>query len=372
MLTRELPPKSGGIGYYVYNLSRKLVQRGHEVTVIARGSTHRYTYKMVDGIKVFNASFFPVYPFHVWIHHAFVRALFKSLEPKLDLVHLHSPIVPPVETSLPIITTAHTLMKVDSGYHEIYDFPSFAERLQSRIFYPPTETRLFRISGLVTAVSKSVADELRQYGLDPNKVPVVGNGVDENTFSPPQNRANTEKYVLYTGVLRARKGLFDLLECARYVCQADQNVRFIVVGRGPLFGRLSEAVRKKGMDKKVILLGFVKRERLVDLYKTATVHVIPSHYEGLPTVLLEAMSCGLPVVATNVSGNREVITNGVNGFLVPPKTPKRMAEIILELLDNTALRESIGKAARKTIEDYYTWDKITDNIIDCYENLLNL
>jgi glycosyltransferase involved in cell wall biosynthesis len=371
MLTGELPPKSGGIGYYVYNLSKKLVQRGHEVTIIAKGSTNRYTYKVVDGINIFAASFFPLYPFHVWIHKAFVKILFKSLEPKLDLVHLHSPIVPPVKTSLPIITTVHTSMKVDSEYHEICDFYSLAERLQCKVFYPPAETKLFRISSLITAVSHSVADELRQYGLDPNKIPVVRNGVDENTFSPLQSRAKTEKYVLYTGGLRARKGLFDLLECAQYVCQVNQNVHFVVVGQGPLFGRLFEAVRKKGMGEKVILLGFVKRDRLISLYKNATVHVIPSHYEGLPTVLLEAMSCGLPVVATNVSGNREVITNGVNGFLVPPKTPKQMAEIILKLLDSTALRESIGKAARKTIEDYYTWDKITDNIIDCYENLLN-
>ena len=82
------------------------------------------------------------------------------------------------------------------------------------------------------------------------------------------------------------------------------------------------------------------------------------------------MACGLPVVATDIGGNREVITNGVDGFLVPPKTPKVMAETMLKLLGDDGLRESAGIAARKTIENYYTWDKIADNFERIYETAL--
>jgi len=370
MVTREFPPESGGIGYYVYNLSRKLLERGNEVTVLTRGSATKTTKEAVDGIEVFKVSFFPLYPLHMWIHGIFVNTLFKSLEGALTLVHLHTPISPPVKTSLPIITTVHTCMKFDARYHEILDPLSLAEKVQSMVASPHTESKIFRISKSITTVSLSVAKELKQYGLDSDRITVVGNGVDEKLFSPSRNRKPVEEYVLYTGVLRARKGLFDLIECAKHVCETHPYTRFLICGNGPFFPRLQEKVLKMGLQERILFLGHVTREKLVHLYQNATIHVVPSHYEGLPTVLLEAMSCGIPVVATNVGGNGEVISSGVNGLLVPPKSPEIMAKAISRLLDDRALRERIGRAARKTIEEHYTWDKIVENVMKCYENTL--
>ena len=370
MVTREFPPESGGISYYVYNLSRKLFERGNEVTVLTRGSTNKTTKEVVDGIQVFKVSFFPVYPLHNWIHGIFLNAVFRSLESAPTLVHLHTPLCPLIKTSLPIITTVHTCMKVDARYHEILDPLSLAEKVQSMVVSPHTESRILRISSSITTVSLSVARELELYGFDSDRVIVVGNGVDEKLFSPRRNRKPVEEYVLYTGVLRARKGLFDLIECAKHVCETHPQTRFLICGRGSFFPRLQQRVLKMGLKKHVLFLGHVSRERLVQLYQNATIHVVPSHYEGLPTVLLEAMSCGIPVVATNVGGNSEVISSGVNGILIPPKSPENMAKAVSRLLDDQALRERMGGAARRTIEEHYTWDKIAENVTECYERML--
>ena len=370
MITRELPPNGGGIGYYVYNLSKKLVERGHKVTIITRGSTEKTKKRMVDGIDVFEASFFPLYPFHILIHSIFVNMILKSIEPKLTLVHLHTPLPPPVETSLPTIITVHTALKIDAKYHEIYNLYFLAEKVQSIVVYPRIELKLLKGSKKITAVSRSVAKELNEYGIDPNEITVVGNGVDEKVFVPTPEKKQTEKYVLYTGVLRGRKGLFDLIKCAEYVSKTFPNVKFFITGKGPLLHILKEKVRKMGLQKNIVFLGYVKRDRLIQIYQNASIHVVPSVYEGLPTVLLEAMSCGLPVVATAVGGNTEVISSGVNGFLVPPKAPQEMARVILKLLDDPKLREKIGREARKTIERYYTWDRIADNILKCYQSIL--
>lgn len=368
MITREFPPSSGGIGYYVYNLSKKLINRGHNVTVITRGNTRKTEKKVVDGINVFNVTFFPLYPFHLPLHGFFVNSMLKSMETEFDLVHVHSPLVPPITTTLPVVTTVHTAMRVDSRYHEVVDPYSLAEKMQSMYFSPYVESKLLRLSTTVTAVSPSIAAELREYGMDPGRVKITWNGVDEKLFFPSCRKG--KEYVLYTGVLRARKGLFDLIKCARLVADECPDVEFIICGSGSLLSKLRVEARRTGLQQQITFLGHVNRRKLIQTYQNATIHVIPSIYEGLPTVLLEAMACGLPVVATNIGGNRDVISSGVDGFLVPPRSPEDMARMIRMLLEGESLRAKIGKAARETILLRYTWDKIVDNFMAVYESIL--
>jgi len=369
MITREFPPESGGIGYYIYNLSKGLIKKGHKVTVITRGSTRRLEKEVIDDIDVFKATFFPLYPFQMGLHGLFVNSLVKSLEPEFSLVHLHSPLTPPIKTALPIVTTVHTAMRIDSRYHEVVDPYSLAEKLQSMYFSPFVESQLLRLSNIVTAVSPTVASELNEYGIDSRKVAVMWNGVDEKIFCPIRNKEKTEKYVLYTGVLRARKGLFDLVKCAILVKKIIPDIKFIICGTGPLLQKLKEQVRGLGLEEQVIFLGRVDRKKLIQVYQNATIHVIPSIYEGLPTVLLEGMACGLPVVATNIGGNRDIISSNENGLLVPPRSPEEMAKMIIILWTDTSLREKLGGSARETILKKYTWDIITNNFMHVYEGL---
>ena len=125
-----------------------------------------------------------------------------------------------------------------------------------------------------------------------------------------------------------------------------------------------------GLQANFSFLGYVTKQKLIQMYQNATIQVVPSHYEGVPTVLLEGMSRGLPVVATNIGSNADIISSGFNGFLVPPKCPEAMASVILDLLDNYSLRKKVGKEARRTIEENYTWDRITDKVLNCYKSIL--
>ena len=138
---------------------------------------------------------------------------------------------------------------------------ALAEKTQSSYLYPLIESELFKISKMVTSVSYSVAKELKTYGLNPQKIPVVYNGVDEKEFTPIYRDSLSQKYVLYTGILQARKGLFDLLECAELVCQVNQRVRFVVCGKGPFSRELDKQISKKGMQNKFIRLGHVATKR---------------------------------------------------------------------------------------------------------------
>lgn len=361
----------GGIGNYVYNLSKKLIEKGNDVTVITRGNIQRTNEEVIDGIKVFKVTLLPFYPFHIWIHGIFVNKLFKSIESRYNIVHLHSPIVPVIKTNLQILTTVHTLYRARTrrGLYGVHNFYSLIERLQY-VFLYSLELKLLKLSNKISTVSQTNIKDLNQYRFKQHRITIIGNGVDEKVFYPDKKFKHKNRYILYTGRLEERKGLFDLIKCAEYVLKKHPNIKFILTGKGSLRNILEKKVKKMGLEKKILFFGYVTFEKLLQLYRNAYIHIIPSHYEGLPNVLLEAMSSGLPVVATNVGGNPDVIFSGVNGFLVSPQDPLEMAKIVIKLLDDTKLRNKIGKEARKTIEKHYTWDIITDRILQCYYDIL--
>jgi glycosyltransferase involved in cell wall biosynthesis len=359
-------PPEEGIGNYVYNLSMKLAEKGHKVTVITRGSS-KTERKIINDVEVIKAPFFPAYPFHVQLHGIFVNKIFSSMEPSFDIVHIHTPLSPLIRTSLPIITTVHTPMLTDGRSIEKVNLRSGI--MHARFISYPLEMKLIKRSDMITAVSNSVAQELEEYGLYSHEVVVIGNGVDENLFVPIQIK-NKERYILYTGRLSYRKGLFDFIKCGIMVCAKYTDIKFKLTGKGPLKDKLKNTVAESGFEDRFEFLGHVDKSKLIELYQNATIFILPSHYEGLPTTLLEAMSCGLPIVATAVSGNLDVVESGKNGILVPVKSPDKMAEAISSLLENENLRKELGIAARRTIEDKFTWDSISDKILKCYYSIL--
>jgi glycosyltransferase involved in cell wall biosynthesis len=365
------PPTSPeGIGNYVYNTTRKLVESGHQVTIVTRGTRKRVEESLAvianKRVRVFTVPLIRLYPYHVHIHGIIVGALVRSLEPTLDLLHAHSPYVPAVKSSLPIVTTIHTLEKVSSVYSETTGLRRLALKMSSSVF-ASVESRLFKNSNLLSAVSKHVFDELRViYKLD-RVGPVIGNGVDEKRFVPLESRQKAKPgYILYVGRMDYRKGLFDLMECAKQICEKRPDTHFALVGNGPLTDRLIRFSKQAGIERNIVFHGYVSLHRLIELYQNALVVVIPSYYEGLPTVMLEAMACGIPVVATKIPAHTEVISQGTNGLLVAPRSPQDMAETIFTLLDDDVLREKVGEAARKTVETKYTWDMVTKRLFECY------
>jgi glycosyltransferase involved in cell wall biosynthesis len=121
----------------------------------------------------------------------------------------------------------------------------------------------------------------------------------------------------------------------------------------------------------VTLLGHIAdRAEMVRIYQGAAAYVHAAHYEGLPTVLLEAMACGRPVVATAVSGALDVLQDGYNGLLVSPRNPQQMADSIVRLLQDPALTERLGKAALATIQERYSWHVVSRSYLAQYEALL--
>jgi glycosyltransferase involved in cell wall biosynthesis len=368
MIGSEFPPIAAGGGYHIYNLSKKLVERGYKVTVFARGSRKKTYYEEVDGISVYRVRYIPLYPFHLQFHGIFVNRLFKSMESSFDLVHLHNSNIPVIHSSLPTIVTEHGTMQGYVNNRKALDLQSLVVKAFSRM-YVSIDRKVIEGANKVIAVSNACARELQDYyGI--KDVDVVYNGVDTNFFIPAEEKEWKDPYVLYTGRLSPEKGLLDLIESAKYMCQDYPETKFVIIGRGPLERRLRKLVHNLNLNKSISFLGYMNQNTLVKYYQNAMVYVLPSYIEGLSTTLLEAMSCGIPTIATNIAANSEVVVDNETGILVPPGDSKALTDAIIYLLENEDIRESMGKNARKKVEGY-SWERIVEETEKVYKVVMN-
>ena len=184
------------------------------------------------------------------------------------------------------------------------------------------------------------------------RVELIPNGVDTRLFTPaaPASRADTTRRVLYVGRLSPEKNLLAVVRAAALL-SARLPVRLVLVGGGPLEANLRREAAAMGVS--VEFHGVVDQRRLPALYASADAFVLASFTEGHPKVLLEAMSSGLPCVASDCAGNRSLVTDGVTGLLFEAHRPEELAGCLERVLTDATLAAALGRAARKTVAEHY-------------------
>jgi glycosyltransferase involved in cell wall biosynthesis len=221
--------------------------------------------------------------------------------------------------------------------------------------------RAFHWSNCVITNSHAARSGLIEHeNIPASRVRVVRNGVDLARYSPnghgPQKRRelgySNDSFVVGTiANLRAEKGHKTLLEAAARVVKQVPQARFFIVGTGEMEDELKAIVREKGLTDYVAFLG--KRADVAELLGAVDVVALPSSSESMPNVVLEAMSAGRVVVASEMGGCKELIEAGRTGQMVPPKDPRALADAIVELFQKPTLREEMGRAARKRVESEF-------------------
>lgn len=212
-----------------------------------------------------------------------------------------------------------------------------------------------RMADCMIVNSQAVETGLRRVGVRHAPMSVVYNGVDIAHFdnARPVERSrwpgwSDEHFVIgYVGQLKERKGIADFLEAARLMAARTPDARFLVIGDCPQRSGYPDELKQRFGDlaECVVYLGFV--DDVAPYYRAMDVLVVPSRYvDPAPNVNLEAMASGLPVVATDIGGNRELNVDGETGFLVPVNAPERIAECLLRLHEDPALRMRMGQAGR--------------------------
>ena len=217
----------------------------------------------------------------------------------------------------------------------------------------------------VISVSSELADVLSPHH---DTVQLIANGVDVDAF--PQPSGYGEKELLFVGRLRPKKNPTDIIQAMQYVTENHPTAKLHIVGEGPLYDDITQAVEQFELENNVTVHGFVDDTTLQGLYERCSLFVLPSDWEGHPLVLMEAWASGQPVVGTNVEGIREFVTEGY-GELVSLNDPRALGEALSDLLsDPEAVRES-GIRARAFVRANYSWDATVEQTYNLYEYLLD-
>ena len=343
---------------HVRQLSDELRHRGHEAMVLAPSRRARGE----EGVQVvgrsidipFNGSVAPICPDPRT--RARIRASLWDFRP--DVVHVHEPFAPStglftmLESEAPVVAVSHTYLERSLGLG----------LLSSAL------PRVWRKPAVWLGVSEATAALLRRY-LPGAKVRVVPNGVDVDKFSgatpadlPPGRR------LLFVDRLEPRKGFATAVDAFRLLSAGDPSLRLVVVGKGRE-GHAVERLAGPARDR-VVMLGSVEHEDLPRYHAAADLLLAPATGgESFGIVLLEAMAAGLPVVASDIPGYREVVRDGIEGMLVPPEDPDALARAVRMLLADPVLARRLGEAGRSRAERY-RWAAVVEEIEAVYREAL--
>jgi glycosyltransferase involved in cell wall biosynthesis len=216
-----------------------------------------------------------------------------------------------------------------------------------------------------------------ELGCRTDHVAVVPYGVDER-FAPRPRRADlVTRYgldgavvTLFLGGLKPRKNLPLLLDVFARVAPAAPAARLVIAGGGPLREALEQRARALGLGDRVVFTGYVPEAEKVDHFNLADVFVFPSAMEGFGLAVGEAMSCGLPVLASDRGSIPEIVGDGESGLLADPAAPERFAERLAALLVDAGLRQALGRAGRARVEARFRWDRCVAATAAVYEATL--
>jgi sugar transferase (PEP-CTERM/EpsH1 system associated) len=263
------------------------------------------------------------------------------------------------------------------GIHGIYSEDIQKMKLRRRL--------LQRFLSLGTHKLYAVADYLRDYyirvvGVSAQRISTIHNGVDTETYTARGAEARREKkaklglppgeiLIGAVGSLYWVKDPQTPLEAVAKVLRKRDDVRFLWVGGDragdvPLKEKLQAQVKELGIEKKILYLG--PRDDVPSILAALDIFVSSSITEGMSNSILEAMASGLPVVATDVGGNSEIIQNREHGYLIPPRRPEVLADVLLQLASNRRLRTSLGRRARQRIEEKFSRKKMIENYQQMY------
>lgn len=392
-------PHSGGQGVYTRYLSRELVAMGHAVTVFAGQPWPDLDpgvgwvpvpsldlYREPDPFRVprlreFRSSI-DALEFAMMCTAGFPEPLTFSLRVRrelasrradFDLVHDNQcfgwGLLGVMNDGWPLMATLHHPITVDRAL-DLSHAATRGRRMSLRRWYGflGMQMKVARhIPRIVTVSESSKRDIVAQMGVAPHQLAVVPVGVDHTRFRPLPSVARRPGRIMTTASSDVPlKGLVPLLEALAKV-RTERIADLVVIGKPRAESRVEETIDRLGLGGAVTFVSGVSDERIVELYAEASAAVVPSLYEGFSLPAVEAMACGVPLVATTGGALPEVVgQDGVTGLLVPPGDPGALAVALGRVLDDPVLAARLSAAGRQRVLEHFTWRACAEATVEHY------
>ena len=396
-------PRCGGQGVYTRHLTRELVALGHSVEVFAGPPWPELDdgvgFTPVRGLDLYRdpdpfriparsefTSFADLTEFAVMLSAGFgeplafsrrIRKILNARRGDFDLVHddqcLGTGILALHHDGWPLLETLHHPITVDRSIALDHAETPTARFTTRRWFgFLHMQVRVARrLPAVLTVSHNSKTDINAQMHVPLERLTVVPVGVDHTVFRPYADVVKRPGRLMVTSSSDVpMKGLVPLLEAIAKL-RVERDVELVVIGRPRPGGRVAQALERLGLTDIVTTVSGVSDEELARLYGEAEVAVVPSLYEGFSLPAIEAMSCGVPVVATTGGALPEVVgVSGETGVLVEPNDPEALLVAIRTLLDDPALRERLGARGRERVMERFTWQVTARGTAACYDAIL--
>jgi len=356
IINSEYPPVGAGAGNASANIARLLVEAGNDVVVVTAGYDGLARDEVVNGVQILRGPASrkrvdrsTALEQVVFMLGATVRSigLMRRCRPDVTLAYFGLP-SGAVAWFLKLLFRIPYVVSLRGG--DVPGFRPYDFWLYHRIAVPFLHA-IWHGAAEVVANSQGLWELARAFDSKV-EIAVVPNGVDSTRFSAP-SRNWSRPAILSVGRLVHQKGL-DLALMALGDLK-DLPWSWRIAGDGPQRGYLQDTLAREGLVDRVQFLGWTRSEDLVKEYQSATLFIFPSRHEGMPNALLEAMASGLPVIASRIAGNEELVIDGETGVLVPPDDPDALRESLRSLLSDSKKREHMGSAARARAAEKYGW-----------------
>ncbi len=361
ILNSEYPPIGGGAGNASAYIARWLVSFGYEVAVMTARFGDQPRLETRDGIAIHRI---PALRRKQDRSGALEQLAFIASGAfySLDLTRSFKPDVTLAFFGMPSGAIAWLLKKLyripyivslrggDVPGFRPYDFKVFHKMIG------PFLHVIWHAASMVVANSHGLRELARAF--DSNiEIPIISNGVDGALYTA-DSREWSPPRLFSVGRVVYQKG-FDLgLRALAQLTDLDWEWR--IAGDGPQIDTLKALAHELGISERVTFLGWQSHEDLTRGYHQSNLFLFPSRHEGMPNAVLEAMASGLPVVATRIAGNDELVVDGVTGFLAPSEDVDTLRDALRKLITDPALQQKMGAASRQRVEQNYTWQKVAE------------
>ena len=396
-------PRCGGQGVYTRHLTRELVALGHSVEVFSGPPWPELDegvgFTAVRGLDLYRdpdpfriparsefTSLADLAEFGVMMSAGFGEPLAYSMRIEMilsgrrgdfDIIHDDQCMGPGIlklqKQGWPLLETLHHPITVDRSIaldHAETRWQRFTTR---RWFgFLRMQVRVVKqLPAVLTVSHNSKIDINAQMGVALSRLTVVPVGVDQDVFKPYDDVVKKKGRLMVTSSSDVpMKGLVPLLEAIAKL-RVERDIDLIVIGQPQPKGRVAMALERLGLTDIVTTITGVSDEELARLYGEAEIAIVPSLYEGFSLPAIEAMSCGVPVVATTGGALPEVVgTSGETGLLVEPNNPEALVTAIGRLLDDAELRDRLGANGRRRVMERFTWQVTARGTAACYDAIL--